>query len=146
MKSKELKVYNLPLNFKPLLIIDAKPHLWLLVFALFGIIVCINRSMLSYGIYIIALSISFLLLMPRLVMLEFYDDYMVMHNKANKSDCVLIYYEDIVSWYYNRNPNNDYLFIELEDGRVEKIEAFSKQTFESAMNRFVKDKRRRNHK
>ena len=146
MKSKELKVYNLPLNFKPIILIDAKPHVWLLAFALLGVILCINKSTLSYGIYTIVLSITFLLFMPRLVMLEFYDDYMVMHNKANKSECVMIYYEDIVSWYYSRNPNKDYLFIELEDGRVEKIEAFSKQSYESAMNRFVKDKKRKSHK
>ncbi|MDO4940934.1 MAG: hypothetical protein Q4E33_04510 [Erysipelotrichaceae bacterium] len=146
MKSKELKVYNLPLNFKPLVIIDAKPHLLLLAIALFGVILCFIKTMLPYGIFIMALSICFLLFMPRLIMLEFYDDYLVMHNKANKSECVLVYYEDIVSWYYTRNPNKDYLYIELEDGRVEKIEAFSKQTFESAMNRFVKDKRRKNIK
>ena len=56
---------------------------------------------------------------------------------------MLIYYEDITSWYYAWGANHDYLYIELADGSKERIEAFSRSIFESNMNRFLKDKKRK---
>lgn len=143
MKSKELKIYNLPINFKPHITIDAKPHLFLALVFVVGIVLCLNEKTMVYGVAVAVVGISFLMFLPKLIMLEFYDDYMILHNKANKSDCVLIYYEDVVSWNYQWNAKKDYLFIELEDGSVEKIEAFSKTEFELAMNRYLKDKRKK---
>ena len=65
-----------------------------------------------------------------------------MFNKADKSSCVLIYYDEISSWYYTWSANRDYLYIELENGSTEKIEAFSKTVFEANMNRFVRGKKK----
>lgn len=143
MKSKELKIYNLPINFKPHITIDAKPHLLLLLIFVVGIVLCLDEKTTVYGIAIAVIGLSFLMFLPKLIMLEFYDDYMILHNKANKTDCVLIYYEDVVSWHYQWNAYKDYLYIELIDGTNERIEAFSKTEFELAMNRFLKDKRKK---
>ena len=96
-----------------------------------------------YGFILIGFSICALIYMPRVLLMEFYNEYLVVYNKADKNNCVLIYYEDITSWYYSRGASHDYLYIELSDGRLEKIDAFSKSIFESNMNRFLKDKRRK---
>lgn len=108
-----------------------------------GIVLCLDEKTTVYGIAIAVIGLSFLMFLPKLIMLEFYDDYMILHNKANKTDCVLIYYEDVVSWHYQWNAYKDYLYIELIDGTNERIEAFSKTEFELAMNRFLKDKRKK---
>ena len=76
--------------------------------------------------------------------MEFYNDYLVVYNRADKTKCVLIYYEDVLSWYYSRGTSRDYLYIELEEGKQERVEAFSKPVFESNMNRFLKGKNRKN--
>ena len=98
----------------------------------------------AYGIILILFSFCGLTYMPRVVLMEFYQDYMVAYNRADKSNCVLIYYEDVFSWHYHRGTQHDYLYIELEDGRSERIEGFSRTIFESNMNRFLKDKNRKN--
>jgi hypothetical protein len=82
--------------------------------------------------------------MPKVILMEFYSDYLVMYNKADKDNCVLIYYDEIASWHYVWGANRDYLCIELSDGSEEIIEAFSKSLFEGNMNRFLKDKHRKN--
>ena len=81
--------------------------------------------------------------MPKVVLMQFFSDFLVMYNKADKNTCELIYYEDVVSWHYAWSANRDYLYIELKDGQTERIEAFSKTIFEYNMNRFLKAKHKK---
>lgn len=82
--------------------------------------------------------------MPRVTLIEFFTDYLVLHNRADKNTCVIIYYSEVKSWYYSWSAKKDILSIELEDGHVEEIEAFSKTIFEAYMSRHLKDKHRKN--
>ncbi len=144
MKSKELKTYNLPSENVLIAQIDAKPTF------LFVILICLGIASLSfkmdpiYGSILITFSLIALIYMPKVILMEFYSDYLVMYNKADKDNCVLIYYDEIASWHYVWGANRDYLCIELSDGSEEIIEAFSKSLFEGNMNRFLKDKHRKN--
>ena len=95
-----------------------------------------------YGIAIAIIGCGFILFLPKTVLIEFFNDHMVLHNKASKDECVLIYYEEIVSFEYKRGINRDFLYIELEDGSIEKIEAFSKLLFESFMNHYCPGKQK----
>lgn len=143
MKSKELKTYNLPEDSMVLAQIDAKPN------SLFGTMIIAGLFMLLpsipkiYGVVLILFSLGALIYTPRVVLMEFYNEYLVVYNRADKNKCVLIYYEDVLSWSYSRGANRDYLYIELDEGKQERIEAFSKTVFESNMNRFLKDKYRK---
>ena len=71
---------------------------------------------------------------------------MILYNRADKDVCTLVYYDEVSSWNYARGTRRDYLYIELENGRIEKTEGFSRSLFESQMNRFLKDKSRKNSK
>ena len=145
MKSKELKTYNLPVDNPLIAQIDAKPNF------LFVILICLALASFVvdipniYGVITLTFSLIALIYMPRVVLMEFYNEYLIMYNTADKDNCVLIYYDEITSWYYSWGANRDYLCIELVNGNEERIEAFSKTLFESNMNRFVKDKRRKNN-
>ncbi|MBR4470445.1 MAG: hypothetical protein IKS54_03940 [Erysipelotrichaceae bacterium] len=143
MKSKELKTYNLPVDNPVIAQIDAKPNFLFVIMIMIGMFSFIASFPKIYGVILIGFSICALIYMPRVLLMEFYNEYLVVYNKADKNNCVLIYYEDITSWYYSRGASHDYLYIELSDGRQEKIDAFSKSIFESNMNRFLKDKRRK---
>ena len=70
-------------------------------------------------------------------------DYLVLYNKGNSADCVIVYYDEIVSWYYKKSFKNDELVIELIDDNTLRIEAFSKNIFEYNMNVFLKDKKKK---
>ncbi|MBQ6333636.1 MAG: hypothetical protein IJI46_00995 [Erysipelotrichaceae bacterium] len=143
MKSKVLKTYNLPEDNLVIAQIDAKPTYIFVILILVALVSFMLEIPNAYGIILLCLSIACLIYMPRVLLMEFYNEYLVMYNRADKNNCVLIYYEDITSWYYAWGANHDYLYIELADGSKERIEAFSRSIFESNMNRFLKDKKRK---
>ena len=146
MKSKELKVYNLPKDDLVISSIDAKPTLLFMLIILLGLISFAFDIPWMYGTTMLSVGIIAMAFMPRVVMVEFYQDYMILYNRADKDVCILVYYDDVSSWNYVRGVSRDYLYIELQNGRIEKIEGFSKTLFESQMNRFLKDKCRKSSK
>lgn len=145
MKSMELKTYNLP-NEKILLSeINAKPTWAFIALTILGVISLITGIPAIYGVMMIAIGIMCAIFMPKVPLIEFYNDFFIMHNRAEKTKCVLIYYNEVKSWFYSWNPTEDFLFVELEDGSVEKIKAFSKTLFEIHMNKYLRNKRLRNN-
>ena len=142
MKSKELKTYNLPYEDMIIGSIDAKPNFLFSVLIVIGFISYFSPISFFYGATIIIFSLIILMFTPRVTLMEFFQNYLIMYNKADKNSCVMIYYDEVVSWYYTWSTNHDYLYIELEDGSVERIEAFSKTLFESNMNRFLREKKK----
>lgn len=140
MRSKELKTYNLPSDDQLISQIDAKPSFVFYVLIVMGLVFFVYNHYNPYGLFVAIVALIALIYMPRVVLMEFYYNYMVLYNKANKSNCVLIYYDEVISWSYMRGANRDFLVVELMDGSEELIEAFSKTLFVSNMNRFLKDK------
>lgn len=144
MKSKELKVYNLPNDSFFICEICAKPTILFLFIFFVGVISLFFPFPKAYGLITILTALACICFMPRAVMVEFYNDYMVLYNKADKNTCSIIYYNEVSSWYYTWGTSRDFLVIELQDGNQEKIEAFSKTIFEVNMSRFLKDKHVKN--
>ena len=143
MKSKELKTYNLPKEDIPISQIYAKPQALFLFLILLGILSFLFRIPSAYGIITILFSLGAMIFLPKVEMVDFYQDYLVLYNRADRNNCVLIYYDEVASWNYSWSAGRDYLYIDMEDGTTEKIEAFSKTLFEAQMNRFLKDKHRK---
>ncbi len=75
--------------------------------------------------------------------MEFYKDYFIMYNRADRNTCMMIYYDDVVSWHYAWSAKKDTLIVELTDGSVEKIEAFSKTLFETNMYIHLREKHKK---
>ena len=67
-------------------------------------------------------------------------DYIVLYNRHDKSECFIIYYEDMVSWHYEWNPSIDQLVISLVDGSVEKQEVYAKYRIEKWLNSLAPSK------
>lgn len=144
MKSKELKYYNLPGDSEILSEINAKPTLVFVGLILLGIISFFFNVNVVYGATMIITGIVCIVFMPRVTVMEFYANYLVMHNRADKDTCCMIYYSEVSSWVYKWSAKKDELIIELGDGTVEKIEAFSKTIFEAYMYKYLKDKHKKN--
>jgi membrane-bound ClpP family serine protease len=143
MRSKELKTHNLPGENQVLAQIDAKPNFLFMILILMGVAFFIFDHTNPYGVFVTIVAVIAMIYMPRVVMMEFYQDYLVMYNKADKTNCVLIYYDEVASWTYVWGANRDFLLVELSDGNEEIIEAFSKTIFESNMNRFLRNKHKK---
>lgn len=140
MKSKELKKYNLPEDRILLGVIDAKPNTYLFLFFLMGL-VFVATTHYALGVFMTGVSAMAFVLLPRRVMIEFYDNYLVLYNHAGKNDCEMIYYEDVVKWRYNYGISYDELQIVLTDNSTHVIDAYSRVEYETLMNRFLKDKK-----
>ena len=142
MKTRELKSYNLMSNRSYNEALDAKPYVLLYILFFFGIGLVLFSEYV-FGVAVIFFSASCILFLPQRVLIEFYDEYMIAYNKASKDDCALIYYEDVTSWYYRFNVYQDTLEICLVDGTIQKIPGYSKTVYESILNKYLKDKRKK---
>ena len=140
MKSKELKIYNLPEGRIVLDVIDAKPNIWIFVIFTIGLLLTIYNQLI-WGISLILFSFFMIVMLPKRVLIEFYHDYMVLYNHANKSDCEIIYYDDVLKWKYSLGLSYDTLSIHLVDDSVHNVDGFSKFAYEVVMNRYLKDKK-----
>lgn len=140
MESKELKRYNLPEDRILLGVIDAKPETYLFGFFVLGLVLLLFKQ---YAISLSLMSLSALsfVFLPKRVLVEFYDKYLVLYNHASKNDCEMIYYEDVVKWRYVYGVSYDELQIILVDDSTHSIDGFSRITYETYMNRFLKDKK-----
>lgn len=141
MQTKELKVHNLPYDRKINEVIDAKPYYLFIGIAVIGFIITFLKKGTIIGSSILIICLLALLFLPKRVLMEFSDDYLVMFNRASHDECLMVYYEDIVSWKYIRGIADDELEINLKDGSKATIEAFSRLVFENAMNHYVEEKR-----
>ena len=145
MKSKELKTYNLPEDRVLLANIDAKPNGVILLVFVFGLLlVAFKQYVWGVSIAVLASCASFVL--PNKVLIEFYQDYMVLYNHASKFTCEIIYYDDVVVWNYDFGITYDTLTIKLVDDSTHNVDGYSKIVFENLMNRFLKDKKEKKKK
>ena len=140
MKSKELKNYNLPENRAYNEAIEAKPMVLLLVIMGIGFILMLLKEYIV-GISLFLLGASCLIFLPNRRIIEFYDEYMILYNKARKDEFNVVYYDDVKSWDYKTRVSMDELTITLNDDSIQKIDAFSRIEFENDLNKYLKDKK-----
>ena len=135
MKSKEIRVRNLPKDDVPFYVSNVKPTSFLIIAMIMGICFLWIRSYLQViGVMVIMVSLFSLLMLPDCKLYEIHQDYIVLYNRHDKSECFIIYYEDMVSWHYEWNPSIDQLVISLVDGSVEKQEVYAKYRIEKWLN------------
>lgn len=135
MKSKEIRVRNLPKDNVPFYVSNVKPTSFLIIAMIAGICFLWIRTYLQViGVMVIMVSLFSLLMLPDCKLYEIHQDYIVFYNRHDKSECFIIYYEDMVSWHYEWNPSYDQLVISLVDGSVEKQEVYAKYRIEKWLN------------
>ncbi len=140
MNSKELKRYNLPEDRFLLAVIDAKPSFILFLIFIIGLVLVVARQY-SVGIVVTLLAAISYITLPSRVLIEFYQNYLVLYNHANKNDCEMIYYDEVVKWRYVYGINYDYVELILVDDSTHTIDAFSRTLFEGLLNKYLKDKK-----
>ncbi len=77
MKSKELKIYNLPEDSQVIAQIDAKPNFLFTITILMGLFSFMMNVPSAYGVILILFSLYGLTYMPRVVLMEFFSEYLV---------------------------------------------------------------------
>lgn len=144
MKSQMIKVHNLPISTSPTKSISVKPKGLLYLLMLIGIGICVKSSYFSAaGVCFIMVPVFALGFLPDRELLRFTQDYLVMFNNRNRTQCMIIYWDEIVSWQYEWHPSSDLLVVNLIDGSSQSVDMFSKQSVAKLMNLFAPNKEMR---
>ena len=146
MKSKSIKSYNLPNDREISVTIDAKPYALMVILTIIGFTLTLFSAGMFPGIIVIILGCFAIIFLPRRILLEFCDEYVVVYNKANHYDCFVIYYDEIVSWTYVKKVSYDELTFELIEGVTETVECFGPWRTERILNIYAPNKNKKKRK
>ncbi len=121
--------------------IAVKPVIQLLCVLFLGfVLVFVNQPLALLAITMILISAFSLLFLPDRTLCEFTTNWMVVYNQHNRQECMMIYYEDIVSWQYEWHSSTDSLILCLTDGSTESLDVYGKCRLGKLMNEHVPGK------
>ena len=147
LQSQRIRIRNLPLNLVVSKKVHVKPVGMLWVFIILGILVVFMRPyLMAYGMILITLPLFALIVLPDRKLCDFTSKYLILYNQRNKQDCMIIYWDEIVSWTYERHPANDLLMISLADGSTEVQELYSRFTIARPMKQYAPGKEMKTRK
>lgn len=130
IKSKILKIRNLPTNGKKIDQINSKPYMCIIVFLLFGIAM-LWTSFYLLGIIITLIFLFYLLFVKDKTLVEFYDQYVIFYLNNGKEECFLLFWEDILHWDITQNRKDlDVLNIILKDNEQIALNCLSRKKIE----------------
>lgn len=137
VKSKILKIRNLPTDGKKIDQINAKPYSFIIVCLIAGIsLMC--TSLYLIGFIITFLFLYYLLFVKDVVLIEFYDQYAVFYLNNGKEECFLLFWEDVLRWSITSNRNDlDLLNIVLRNNECIALKCLSRKKVEKYFLRYV---------
>lgn len=137
VKSKILKIRNLPTDGKKIDQINVKPYSFIIVCLIAGIsLMC--TSLYLIGFIITFLFLYYLLFVKDVVLIEFYDQYAVFYLNNGKEECFLLFWEDVLRWSITSNRNDlDLLNIVLRNNECIALKCLSRKKVEKYFLRYV---------
>lgn len=139
VRSKVLKIRNLPKGQRRVGTINSKPLALFIVLLVLGVLLVAVKKNLFIGIFLIVFSLYNILFIRGDCLVEFYEDFVVFyHIHSNKDECYLLFWEDIAKWQIVRNRKDyDELCIELKNHMTVKIPCVSKLKLERYFKRYA---------
>lgn len=146
MKSQSVRIRSLPQDpsfYEKT--VHVKPTAALIVLLVIGVIVIFMKPyLLITGISLLLLSIFCLSVMPDRKLCSFTKDYLILYNCHDKDECMLVYWNEIVSWHYEWHKSYDRLVINMEDGSVETQDMYSLRSIRRFMENHAPGKMKKN--
>ena len=144
MKSQVLRIRNLPSDRIVVHRVHVKPVILMVLFLLGGIVMLFMKPyLLVAALTMILLALFSLFIMPDRVLCEFTEQDLVLYNQTDKTRCFIIYWDEVVSWHYERHPAYDLLVVSLIDGSTQTQEMYSKMSVNSYMNQYAAGKEKK---
>lgn len=141
VKSKTLKIRNLPQNEKRLACINSKPYLFIVLFLSIGFY-ALWKQYFIVGTIVVAIFLFNLCCIPNKVVTEFYERYAVYYYEQEKDECFILFWEDIATWVFHPRMNDlDMIEVELENGASICFKCLSKQKTLQYFQKFASEKR-----
>lgn len=126
IRSKNLKIRNLPKGNRRLDQINSKPYVFLGLFLVLGVTLFLCRSYLLGSMFIILFFYNFCFIKND-ILIEFYDEYVVFYHYNNRKDeCFLLFWQDIEKWQYvHTKKDYDQIEVWLKNGKQVSIQCIS---------------------
>lgn len=144
MKSKELKIYNIPRDKPPFLSMNIKPRR-LLICVLWGSVIlsCLNFEWSVIGLCGSAISVFALVAMPDRTLLDIYEDKIVVYDSRQMDNCFCIFWDELLTWQYIRGTYTDRLRLELIDGQHAECDVYRSRKLFFYLHLFAKGKEKK---
>ena len=142
MKSQYIKIRNVPEEIR-----KKAPGIHVKPWFVLGLCLIVSVSLLILKPYMIGITLPIVILtifamvvMPDRVLLQCTSEYLILYNHNDRTDCTLVYWDEIVSWKYEYHSNVDTLKINLIDDNTESIEMYSKWKVLKIMKKYAPNK------
>ena len=130
VKSKVLKIRNLPCDGKKLDTISSKPYGFICVLLIAGIILLCSNYYLV-GCVITIFSAYYLFFVKNIKLVEFFDRYALFYMNNGKDECFVLFWEDVDHWEFSKCKNDlDSLTITLKNHQSVSIKCVSRKKIE----------------
>ncbi|MEG0274169.1 hypothetical protein [Amedibacillus sp. YH-ame10] len=130
VRSKILKIRNLPTSGHKIAQIKAKPYGFILLFLCFGIALLCTRFFIV-GIIISVIFCYYLLFVKDMLLIDFYDTHAVFYLNNGNDECFLLFWEDIYHWEITSTRKDlDVLNIILKNNQTYQLKCLGRKKIE----------------
>lgn len=139
VRSKNLKIRNLPKGRKRIDCINAKPFVLFGICLITGILLLILCNSYLIGTVLVLISLYNFLFIKNEILVEFYEEYAVFYRTTSyKDECFLLFWNDVRDWYIQRAKSNyDEIHISLKNDQKVVLKCVSKHKIQRYFRRFV---------
>ena len=137
VRSKILKIRNLPADGTRIDQIKAKPYGFIILFLLLGIAMTFTRFYI-FGFIIAAVFLFYLVGVKDMVLVEFFDCYAVFYLNNGLDECFLLFWDDIEHWeIVSSRRDLDVLNITLKNNQTISLKCLGKKKIEKYFCQYV---------
>ncbi|MFA5693369.1 MAG: hypothetical protein WC907_07085 [Acholeplasmataceae bacterium] len=109
IKDRRIRINNIPKS-KVRFRLTSKPILMFLLIGLGGILL-VNTDANLIGYFIVIVAVFLLIFTPNETRLAYYDNFLVYYFLEEKDMCLIIYYNEVKSWRYEKNIGREAYFL-----------------------------------
>lgn len=127
VRSKILKIRNLPVDGKKDGQIKAKPYGLILLFLCIGLALLCTQ-LYFIGIVVVGIFLYYLVFVKDMTLVEFYDTFAVFYLNNGKDECFLLFWEDLDHWeMVSSKKDLDVLNVVLKNNQTVSLKCLGKK-------------------
>ena len=141
MRAKLCRIADLPQSGKPVVSINIKPYVSIIVCILVGILMIATQFVWIVGAILIVVALLVLWKTPNYTLLEAYPDYFVVYTRGDEEFCQMVRWDEVQEWVFRQGKAGmDIIVIRVSEEEFVFINAYSSTKLVHCFNKFVPDK------
>jgi len=141
MRAKLCRIADLPQSGKPVVSINIKPYVSIIVCILVGILMIAAKFVWIVGAVLIVVALLVLWKTPNYILLEAYPDYFVVYTRGDEELCQMVRWDEVQEWVFRQGKAGmDMLVVRVSEEEFVFINAYSSTKLVHCFNKFVPDK------